>query len=140
MAEQRTSRRSSKPNPKYYGSLWQTEKKTPPTVQPLQNVAAPLEVAGDQGKSLPSSPEERASSPEGDSTEEEEGLPKGPLSEENQIAIVKKLYKDVSFSGAYAGIQTIQRSLLAEKGLKISQKIIAKALNQFPSYVMVSIG
>jgi hypothetical protein len=59
----------------------------------------------------------------------------GPLSEKQQIAIVKKAYTDIKFPACYGGIQSIKRSLLSEKNLRIPERIIAKALNEFSDYV-----
>jgi hypothetical protein len=64
----------------------------------------------------------------------------GPMTEERQIAIVKKLYHDATFSGAFSGIQTMRKALKAEKGLIINESVIAKALKEFPDYVQVSRG
>lgn len=144
MAEQRISRRGLKPNPRFSGDIWETpknqRKNTKSTANTLSLEAAPSlkpsSVQEESSQSRSPSPESKNSTPEPEEMSDDNF--DGPLSEERQIALVKKLYKDISFSGAYAGIQTIQKSLLKEKGLKISQNVIAKALNQFPSYIQVS--
>lgn len=149
MSEQRVSKRRLKPNLKYSDSaLWQTQKRRAtkviksteiPQQEPPLTVTA--ETTETPPKDLPpkdlpllpqSSPE-----PEEDSSEDEVDYTNIPLSEDQQIKIVKKLYRDTSFSGAYSGILTMQKCLLKEKGLKVSQRIISKALYEFPSYVMV---
>jgi hypothetical protein len=63
--------------------------------------------------------------------------PTGPLNEEQQIALVKKLYRDESFSGAYSGVSNMRKCILLEKGIRIPVPVVAKALNQFPNYVKV---
>lgn len=84
---------------------------------------------------------EEPPSNESDNTAPEADLDTAPEADpttlEGKIQLVKKLYKDINFSGAYSGIQTFQRCLLSQKGIHISQTIIAQALNQFPNYVMV---
>jgi hypothetical protein len=101
-----------------------------PTPPPRSPTPPPLAPEEEPSRSRSTSPETDVSS----SFDESEG----PMTEQRQIAIVKKLYKDLSFAGAYGGIQTIQKSLLTQKGLDIKPRVIAEALNQFPSYVTVS--
>jgi hypothetical protein len=64
--------------------------------------------------------------------------PTGPLTEEQQIGYVQKMYRDVTFSGAYSGVSNMRKCLLLEKHVRIPIPVIAKALNLFPNYVKVS--
>ena len=59
----------------------------------------------------------------------------GPLTQAQQIKLVQKCYTNLRFPGAYAGIKSIKRSLLSEKNLRIPERVIAMALNTFPSYI-----
>jgi len=56
-----------------------------------------------------------------------------PETERQQIELVKKYYKQIGFSGSFAGIQSLQRALWSDKGLDISQKIISKAMHEVSS-------
>ena len=51
-------------------------------------------------------------------------------SDRQQIELVKKYYKQAGFSGSFAGVQSMQRALWSDKGLNVSQKIIAKAMHE----------
>jgi hypothetical protein len=57
------------------------------------------------------------------------------LSEREQIDLVKTLYRDINFSGAFSGISNLHKTILLEKGIFISKPLIAKAVNEIPSYV-----
>jgi hypothetical protein len=57
------------------------------------------------------------------------------LIERQQMDLVKKLYKDLSFSGSYSGISNLQRTIFLEKGLHLSKNLITKAVNEIPTYV-----
>lgn len=161
MAERRTSNRVSKLNPKYYGGTWELAKKkkqfvvskpkspeppsavvpvaperpsVAPVVPPTSSAVAESEAQNSDSQSEAESSEEEDDD-ESDDEPFEEPLLQQPKSEEEEIALVQKLYKDLSFSGSFSGIQTLRRCILKEKGINVSQRIVAKALNLFPSYV-----
>ena len=46
------------------------------------------------------------------------------------VELIKKMYKQTSFSGSFSGIQSLQRAIWADKGLHISQRLIQKAVNE----------
>jgi hypothetical protein len=76
--------------------------------------------------------------------EEPEGIPESSktqkndssdLKEEEKINLVKRLYKDIKFSGSFSGINNMQRSIFLETGTHLSRSLIHKALNEIPTYV-----
>jgi hypothetical protein len=57
------------------------------------------------------------------------------LTEAQKIALVKRLYRDVNFSGSFSGINNMQRSIFLEKGIHVRRALVNKALNEIPTYV-----
>lgn len=57
-----------------------------------------------------------------------------------QIKLVQKYFKQIGFSGSFAGIQSFQHALWAEKGIHISQKVISKAMHQVRTSYSASCG
>ena len=153
--EVRRSGRTRTENKRYSGSDWEKPKtlKKPkkllskPKELSTAAAAAPEEEPAAAASTLPAAPPPTASSTsetvtkdsaakgDDDSASDDDHTEDGPLSEEKMVRIVKKLYTDIKFPAAYAGIQSMRRSLLSQKNLKIPERIISKALNDFPEYI-----
>jgi hypothetical protein len=149
------SQRERKPNKNIYGEDFVTEKpkksklpvsepeaaaaaEEPPPPPPSANVASRPTSPAPATAPPPSPPPASPAAPSPPPSPPPSPTPTGPLTEEQQIAYVQKLYRDVTFSGAYSGVSNMRKCLLLEKHVRIPVPVIAKALNLFPNYVKVS--
>jgi hypothetical protein len=149
------SQRERTQNTKYYNKDYVTDKpkkskgKTLPVSEPEAAAAAAAEEPPPPPPSRPPSPVPAAApppspppaspaAPSPPPSPPPSPTPTGPLTEEQQIAYVQKLYRDVTFSGAYSGVSNMRKCLLLEKHVRIPVPVIVKALNMFPNYVKVS--
>ena len=143
----RKSGRVLKANAKYFNENFDTGKRKntavakaaaplPTAVTESVAAATPSTSAATPPTSPPPPPSPPSTTENTSDEEEEEQTESGPLSERQQISIIQKYYTKDSFSGAYAGVQSLKRSLLTEKGLDFPLRVIVKAVHEFPSYVM----
>ena len=142
---ERKSRRKITPNVRLEGFVTDQPKRKKPPI--LKRVAPAAATAPTPPPVPPSAPPSPSSSPTPQTATPPPPLPEdnfdvaadvtpgARLTKDQQIALVKKLYTDQNFSGAFSGIRNLQRSIEREKKIRIPQTIIQQALLSFPHYV-----